>query len=463
MTGTLDERVQLYGSELATDRQRSAFVSGEVPVAVYGLGKMGLPLAAVYAETTGNVAGVDVDESVVRAVNRGESPIDGEPGLDDLVREAVVEGSLEAFTDGAAVAEDASLHVVIVPTLVDDDDEPDLSVVKDVARDIAAGLDAGDTVVFESTLPPRSCRDELLPLLESESGLDRSEFGLAFCPERTSSGRALRDVRGAHPKVVGGVDDESTRVAEVVYGELTSNDVIPVANATTAEAVKVFEGVYRDVNIALANELGRHADELGIDVVDAIDAANTQPFCDIHTPGAGVGGHCIPYYPHFLIQRFESSSQLMETAREINEMMPLYTTELTLNGLREAGTPPSEADVAVLGLTYRPGVAEIRSTPALPIVEHLSDVGADVTVVDPVLDDYEAFEDVGGTPESVSRLQEQSFDAVVLVTPQDAFARLDVRSLRPHGERLLVVDGRQEFTHLRDAVEVDYRGVGLHD
>jgi len=463
MTSALDERVKLYESDLAADRQRSVFVSGQVPVGVYGLGKMGLPLAAVYAETTGNVAGVDVDPEVVRSVNRGENPIQGEPGLDSLVRENVVEGALEAFTDGESVAEDVSIHVVIVPTLVDDDDKPDLSVVKSVAADIAAGLERGDMVVFESTLPPRSCRDELLPLLEDRSGLDRSEFGLAFCPERTSSGRALRDVRGAYPKVVGGIDDESTRVAELIYGELTNNDVIPVADATTAEAVKVFEGVYRDVNIALANELGRHADELGIDVVDAIEAANTQPFCEIHTPGAGVGGHCIPYYPHFLIQRFETPSHLMETARETNEMMPLYTTELALNGLREAGVPPSEADVAVLGLTYRPGIAEIRSTPALPIVEHLNDVGADVTAVDPVLDDYTAFEDVGATVESVTRLEDHTFDAVVLVTPQDAFASVDVRSLRRPGGQLLVVDGRQEFTHLRDAVDVDYRGVGLHD
>jgi UDP-N-acetyl-D-mannosaminuronic acid dehydrogenase len=453
---------KLYGTTADREEQVAALTRGDVPVAVHGLGKMGLPLAAVYADVTKRVVGVDTDPEVVQTVNDGENHITGEPGLDDLVAETVRSERLRATTDAERAAETASLHVVIVPTLVDDDDSPDLSVVTEVARNVATGLDPGDVVLAESTLPPTTCRDVLYPLLERESGLSREEFGLAFCPERTSSGRALEDIRGAYPKIVGGVDDESTRVATLVYDQITENEVVPVSDATTAEAVKVFEGVYRDVNIALANELGRHAGSLGVDVVEAIEAANTQPFCDIHTPGAGVGGHCIPYYPHFLIQPFDEDTRLLETAREVNEAMPSYTAELAMDALREQGVHPPDASVLVLGLTYRPGVAEIRATPSLPVIERLAIAGADVVAHDPILDDYEAFEDAGATI-TPAVAPDDEFDAVVLVTPQESFDRLDLPSLAPADRPLVVVDGRQALTHLRDHDDVRYEGVGLDD
>jgi UDP-N-acetyl-D-mannosaminuronic acid dehydrogenase len=452
-----------YANDLSDRDVGQAFYAGDFPVAVYGLGKMGLPLAAVYAETCGNVTGVDVDPAVAEAVDRGESPVE-EPGLDALVGDLVADGALSATTDVVDAARDATVHVAIVPTLVTESDEPDLSVVEDLMTDIAAGLSPGDLVVLESTVPPRTCEDRVLPLLEDESGLTLGEFGLAFCPERTSSGRALEDIRGAYPKIVGGLDDESTRVAAAIYDEITDNQVITVADATTAEAVKVFEGVYRDVNIGLANELGRHAQELDIDVTEAIEAANTQPFCEIHDPGAGVGGHCIPYYPHFLIEEFDTQSRVMETARQVNEEMPEYTASAAVDGLVDVGVDPASARVLVLGLTYRPGVDELRATPALPVVGHLSTVGAAVEAVDPVTDDVEAFEQAGATIRDLDDLGDESYDAVVLVTAQEAFDDLDVPALADaDGDApLVVVDGRQELTELRGDDAVHYRGVGVN-
>ena len=456
---------RLYGCDAPATAQREALTSGEVTVGVYGLGKMGLPLAAVYADVTGAVKGADIDPDVVRQINAGRNPIEGEPGLDDLVSDLAHDGSLEAFEEPWAVASEASIHVVIVPTLIDDDNQVDLAAVEAVTQDVGDELDAGDVVIYESTLPPRSTVDELLPILEANSGLSLGEFGVAFCPERTKSGRALKDIRGAHPKIVGGADDESRRVSELIYGELSSNEIIPVSDTTTAEAVKVFEGVYRDVNIGLANELGRHADAMGIDVTEAIDAANTQPVCDIHTPGAGVGGHCIPYYPHFLIQQFDTDSRVMETAREVNEQMPVYTAEQALDALDAEGVAPDAASVLVLGLTYRPGVQEIRATPSLPVVERLAEAGADVRAVDPVLDEYDAFEEAGATILSMDEVGDDPVDAAVLVTPQEAFDDIDVPSLGPGDpdRDLVVVDGRQALTQLRDADAVHYRGVGLDD
>jgi UDP-N-acetyl-D-mannosaminuronic acid dehydrogenase len=428
---------------------------------VYGLGKMGLPLAAVYADVTGNVTGADVDPAVVETINAGRCHIEGEPGLDELVEELVASDSLRATTDTVEAAKDARVHVAIVPTLIDDEGGPDLSVIESVAHATAAGLEPGDMVIFESTLPPRSCVDRLLPILESDSGLELGDFGLAFCPERTSSGRALEDIRGAYPKIVGGADEESARVAELVYGYVNRNEVIVVSDTTTAEAVKVFEGVYRDVNIGLANELGKHAAEMGIDVTEAIDAANTQPFCDIHTPGAGVGGHCIPYYPRFIMSEFETETPVMGAARETNEEMPVYTAEQALAGLREEGADPEGARVLVLGLTYRPGVDEIRAAPSLPLIERLAAEGADVTAVDPVNTHVEPFEAAGATLAELDELADE-YDAVVVVTPQEAFGDLDLTDFAPADRRLVVVDGRQDRPELREAEAVHYRGIGIN-
>ncbi|ELY49489.1 nucleotide sugar dehydrogenase [Natronorubrum sulfidifaciens] len=430
-----DEAVPaLYGSTVSSDRQRELLTTGAIPVAVYGLGKMGLPLAGVYAETTGTVTGVDIDPAVVESINGGTSHVVGEPGLEDLIAEQVERGRLEATTDGPAAAADARVHVIIVPTLLDDDDTPNLTTVESVIDDIAAGLSPGDLVIAESTLPPGTCRDVLEPHLVDESGLAADEFGIAFCPERTSSGTALRDIRGQYPKVVGGVDAESTRAAAVVYDELSDNEVHPVSDATTAEAVKVFEGVYRDVNIALANELGRLADELEISVREAIATANDLPMCQLHDPGPGVGGHCIPYYPHFLLSRMDEPMELTRTARQVNDEMPTVVVDRLEQELAATGIDLADASVVVLGVTYRPGVEETRASPALGVIDELTARDAAVAGVDPLVDPAE----YGARAVEIDDLAAESFDAAVIVTPHQAFDRIPWADLEP----MVVVDGR---------------------
>ncbi|WP_369694257.1 nucleotide sugar dehydrogenase [Halomarina rubra] len=429
-----EEYIRLYGIDSDQEEQRIALTSGRVPVAVYGLGKMGLPLAAVYAELTGNVTGVDIDSSVVDRINAGVSPVTGEPGLDDLIASLTAEGSLEAVDTPTVAAATAAVHVVIVPTTLTRDKHPDLTALEAAVESIGAGLSPGDQVIIESTVPPGTCGGFVKPLLERVSGLSPDQFGVAFCPERTSSGRALEDIRGAYPKVVGGVDDESTRVARLIYDELSNNDVITVSDATTAESVKVFEGLYRDVNIALANELAQIRDDLEIDVVEAIMVANTQPFCDIHLPGAGVGGHCIPYYPYFVFDRVKTSMPLCQTARETNDSMPQFLVSKLVERLAAHETAIEDATVVVLGLTYRPGVAEVRASPAIPLVETLQHLGARVFVVDPILDKATA-------PFPLTALEEvpvDDLDGAVLVTNHDEFATIDWTSY----DSLVCIDGR---------------------
>ncbi|WP_080506840.1 nucleotide sugar dehydrogenase [Halorubrum distributum] len=430
----------LYKATADEDTQQEAFTGGEVPVAVYGLGKMGLPLASVFAETCGNVIGADVDPEVVATIQNGGCHVKREPGLDSLVADLVDDGSLRATTEPRDAARDASVHVVIVPTPITDEKEPDLAILDTVIGDIATGLTEGDLVLIECTVPPQTTEKRVFERLREESDLDRGEFGVAFCPERTSSGRALEDIRGAYPKVVGGVDKESTRAASVIYDAINSEGVLTVSDATTAEAVKLFEGLYRDVNIALANELAKFTDELGIDVREAIDTANTQPFCHIHDPGPGVGGHCIPYYPYFLIKPFETPSPLLSTAREVNDSMPSFTVSKVREGLESQGIAIEDSKVVVLGLTYRPGVEEIRASPSIPITHELTDLGADVYAVDPLLDTFDGFE---AQPVDQEDLYDLRADALVLVTPHEEFETIRWEELDtdPNGPSVLI-DGR---------------------
>ena len=413
--------IGLYDCDLDESRQEAALRDGEIPVAVYGLGKMGLPLAGVYADLTGSVTGADVDPEVVDSVNDGQCHVDGEPGLAELVAQTVEAGALRAVDDPSEAAAEARLHVVIVPTLITDEGRADLTVVESVVEDIAAGLQPGDLVVIESTVPPRTCEDVVAPRLAAESGLDPGSFGVAFCPERTESGRALRDIRGSWPKVVGGVDDESTRAAALVYDQVTDNDVIAASDATTAEAVKVFEGAYRDVNIALANELSTYTDALGIDVREAISVANTVDESDILRPGPGVGGHCIPYYPYFLFGEFDVDSPLLRTARQVNDEMPAFVVGKLASLLGERGQSLDGASVLVLGGTYRAGVAETRASPAIGLTETLSANGARVELVDPMLDSFNEFD---ATPVGLADC-EADYDGIVLVTAHDDFEDID--------------------------------------
>lgn len=415
------ENSGLYDSDATQDEQQQAFREGDVPVSVHGLGKMGLPLGTAFAELTGAVQGVDIDPDRVATVEAGQNPFENEVGLSALLSGVVETGAFRATTDGEAAAAKASVHIIAVPTLVDEQGSPDLSNLRAAVRTVTTGLEAGDMVVIESTVPPGTCQDVVAPLL-AEGDPDPETVGLAFCPERTASGRALQDIREAYPKVVGGIDEESGRVAELMYDELTDNTVLCVSDATTAECVKLFEGVYRDVNIGLANELGQLTDDLGIDVTEAIDTANTQPYCNIHTPGAGVGGHCIPYYPYFLVDGIERDAELIETARSINETMPTFVVKRLAEELAAVGTSVGEATVALLGVTYRAGVPETRESPAVDIAYQLSNLGGTVLATDPLLDELP---EMPGEYVSLPDLESKDIDAAVLVTAHEAFGEID--------------------------------------
>jgi len=439
--------MKIYGKP--EKRIKQALISGEVTIAVYGLGKMGLPLAAVFADAGARVIGVDIDEGVVRGINQGICHVTGEPGLPELVERNVGEGRLSATSDLVLAAEGADVMVILVPTLLDEHNNPDMSIVRSVCADIAKGLGPGDFVIQESTVPPRTTRDMILPILEG-SGHKIGEFGVAHCPERTSSGRAIIDITGAYPKIVGGIDNASTETARALYLTVNKKGVIAVSDATAAESVKVFEGLYRDVNIALANELAVVCDELEIDAKEVFDAANTQPYSHIHAPGCGVGGHCIPVYPYFIINTVNSSTDMLRLARRINDGMPAYTVDLLEDALGEIEVGISGARVLLLGVTYRGDVNETRFSPAIDVISELKERGAEVFAYDPVLgSEVERF---GATPCDLNSID--TIDAILIASDHAGFKEIDWDMLDRRMRHKVVVDGR----NILDPEELRSRG-----
>lgn len=421
-------------------------------IAVVGLGHIGLPLAVQYASRGHEVVGCDVDELIVSAVNAGRSPHDDEAALVERVPELVAGGRLRATTDDAEGVRDADVVVVIVPVAVDAQREIEFGAIDAATRDIARGLQPGTLVVYETTLPVGTTRDRFGPMLEAGSGLtlDRDLF-LAFSPERVLVGRVLLDLQ-RYPKIVGGISAESTRRAVAFYEAALAagTEVRAVANAETAEMTKLAETTYRDVNIALANEYARYAAKRGIDVSEVIEAANSQPYSHIHTPGVGVGGHCIPVYPHFLFNT-EPDLRLPPLARAINEEMAGFAVGLLQERLGQlAGVP-----VLVLGIAYRADVREDAFSSAFRLRDELSAVGAVVHGHDPFFG-----------AEHLAALGFQPYDltvptpirAVIVQAPHTVYRSLDFGSI-PGLE--LVIDGRNALEPgTVTAGGVAYLGIG---
>jgi nucleotide sugar dehydrogenase len=355
-------------------------------VAVIGLGKIGLPLAAQYAGKGLSVIGCDVLEEVVETINQGHSHIHEEEGLEQAVATAVKGGNLRATTDTSQAVAQSDAVVVIVPLMVSPDRVTDYRNLDAATKAVGRGLKKGALVLYETTLPVGTTRQRLGPLLEKESGLRAgSDFHLAFSPERLYAGRIFADLR-KYPKIVGGIDRASTDAAVAFYKAVLDAEVWAVENTETAEFAKLAETTYRDVNIALANQLALYAATREVNVEEAFKAANSQPYSHIHRQSIGVGGHCIPVYPHFLLgDATNGELSLVRDGRETNDRMASIGVEL----LEDALGGLSGQKVLVLGASYREDVKELAFSTAFSIVVTLRRAGADVLIHDPLFEPRE--------------------------------------------------------------------------
>jgi UDP-N-acetyl-D-glucosamine dehydrogenase len=382
-------------------------------IAIVGAGYVGVPLARAFAETGKTVVLVDVDAQRVEALNRGESYIEDVPS--ETLRALVESGQVAATTDYDAVR-DVDAILIALPTPLSRQREPDLRIIVSAAEELGTRLRRGQLVVLESTTYPGTTREQVLPALERGSGLTAGkDFHLAFSPERVDPGRDDFTTKNV-PKVVGGIDEASTEAAAAFYS--TAIDAVHrVSSPEAAELTKLLENIFRSVNIALVNELAQLCERMGIDVWEVVEAAATKPFGFMSfKPGPGLGGHCIPVDPFYLTwkaREFGFYTEFIELAGKVNESMPYFCRSVVsqaLNHSRQRSLKGSR--ILVLGVAYKPDIADTRESPAVKLIALLQAAGADVDYHDPHVPSFRE----NGLAMSSSPLEPSSYDCVVIVT-----------------------------------------------
>lgn len=347
-------------------------------ICVLGLGYIGLPTASTFATSGVKVIGVDVNKRVVNSLQNGEIHI-YEPGLRTLVQAAIQSGNLVI----ADRPEKANAFIIAVPTPFYDEKKADLTYVKSAAESIVPFLEKGNLVVLESTSPPRTTIDILIPILEKSGMKAGKDFYVAYSPERVLPGQILRELI-ENARVIGGIDETSALIGKSLYQIFVKGEII-ITTSTTAEMVKLMENTYRDVNIAIANEFARLADRFGVDVWEAIEIANLHPRVNILRPGPGVGGHCISVDPWFLVEAAPDITPLIHTARKVNDAQPAHVVDLVERILGSL----VDKNIAVLGLAYKPDVDDLRESPAVEVAGKLVNKGAHVTAYEPFKKDFD--------------------------------------------------------------------------
>ena len=417
---------------------------GRFKISVYGLGHVGASVAAVWLRTGAHVIGVDKSSDVVKNAKLGKTHI-GEPGVAEAFKKALRKGKFEVTTDAVSASKSSDFKIITVPVGLSNI-TADLSAVKNVAGSIAMGLKKGDVVSFNATVPPGTTEELVLPILERVSGLKcENDFGLVYTPERIYEGRAIKDIEENYPTIVAGAGLQSLKIGAALYSLIARKGVIKMSTIKTAEFEKLCEGVYRDVNIALANELVKIAEQIGIDFWEARNAANSQPFCNLHKPGTGVGGACIPVYPRFLIEtadKMKIGSDITKLARQVNSLMPKYCVSEAVELLQRSGKSINGANVAVLGLAFRGGVSDTRLSPTYDVFEEFLKFGCKILLHDPyVSNDVRIPSSVILTEKLEQALK--NADLVFIATDHPQYAELSEKRLSKLASKDAVVyDGR---------------------
>lgn len=396
-------------------------------ITVIGLGYIGLPTAAMFATHGHTVYGYDVNPAIIERLRKGEIHIE-EPGLLAFVRDAIHTGKFVP-TDKLVSSD---VYILCVPSPVDHDTKKaDLSYVESASKAIVPLLKKGDLVILETTVPTRTTEDVMAPILET-SGLDaRRDFYVAHCPETVLPGNMIYELAHNH-RVVGGMTPEATEMSRELYASFVRSEII-TTDAATAELVKLIENTYRDVNIALANEIALVCHKLGVDSREAIKIANKHPRVNIHHPGPGVGGHCIPVDPWFIIDQHPDSTKLMRTARAVNDEMPTHVVSLVEEAVKGIEKPR----IAFLGLAYKGNVDDVRDSPSFDILKKLKTrwPHADIAVNDPFVPPGK-FETIP-LEAAIERA-----DCILVVTDHRQYKSLDPRTVKSKVARRVVIDTR---------------------
>jgi UDP-N-acetyl-D-mannosaminuronic acid dehydrogenase len=422
-------------------------------LAVIGQGYVGLPVAALFAQKGFSVSGVDIRPDLVDKINNGINPIEGkEPGLADLLKEVTASKQLRATTNYNELSQH-DIFIIAVETPVDENHIPRYQALKAALTSLASVMKHGALIIVESTIAPRTMTEFVLPLLEEQSGKKINDgFFLGNCPERVMPGKLLKNLQTMN-RVVGGMNPETANVMISLYKHIVQSDLDPT-DCITAELVKTVENAYRDVQIAFANEVALIAEAVGGDVWKVRELVNKSPMRQMHLPGAGVGGHCIPKDSWLLIYGMRDKDKdmhLIPAARKINNSMPIHMVKLLSHALSKVNRTLSDSKIAVLGYSYLEDSDDTRNTPTQTLIKELEALGASISIHDPWVTQYngDIYEKIMGC------------DAVVVMVAHSAYKELDLKKIKLMLRTPILIDGRNVYSHtLAEQVGIIYSKIG---
>ena len=399
---------------------------------VVGLGYIGLPTAVMFANSGHQVHGVDVNERAVNLINNKQLHIE-ENGLQERLEAAVDAGLLTAAT----TPEKADVFIIAVPSPINPDKTANLEYVRQATASIVPYLEKGNLVILESTVPPRTVEDVMMPeLIKADLDIG-TELFVSHSPERVIPGRVFEELV-SNDRIIGGINSESAKMTVNLYQSFVQG-TMHETDATTAELVKVMENTYRDVNIAFANELAKIANTLGVNIWEAIRLANFHPRVNIHQPGPGVGGHCIAVDPWFLVELDPQNAQMIHLARKTNDGMPSYTANLTRDILKAKGI--EKPKVAVLGLAFKGNIDDMRESPSVEVVEHIEALDLDYVAYDPHIKQNNLEKQTQNIEEAL-----QDADAVLVLTDHQAFRDYQPEQLSKFMRTKVLIDTKNALS-----------------
>jgi len=418
--------------------------SQSLRVCVIGIGRIGLPTALSFAKAGLQTIGVDINEELVQKINSGIFPLKDEPGYEEIFHNVLKNQTFTATTDISNAVPESDLILLSLPTPMDKNNIPDYSALTKVASQLSDMLSPNSLVIVESTIEPGFIEDEMISIISKSDKLKVNEnFFIGVCPENANPGEILHDFTNL-PRLVGGINSNITKIITSIYRYVFSVELIEMPNCKTANAVKLTTNVFRDINIAFVSELSLMFEKLGIDTNKVLEAAKKKYNFQVHYPGAGVGGPCLPINSYQLLnaaKRTGVNLNIIDAGRKINERMPEHVVELTQDAFKECDKELDNSNLLILGVSYKPNVKDIQLTPAEPIIKKFQNLGANVHLYDPYFQSSKIF---GISVEkNIDKETLEKMDAAILITGHDEFKTIPIKN----------------FNLMRNPILVDSRGI----
>ena len=432
-------------------------------VCVIGIGRIGLPTALSFAKSGLNTIGVDINKNLVDNINSGKFPLKDEPGYDEIFNDVIKNTKFSATTNIDDAVPNSDLILLSLPTPMDDNNIPDYSALRSVASKLSEILSPNSLVIVESTIEPGFIEDEMVSIISKSKRLEiEKNFFIGVCPENANPGEILHDFTNL-PRLVGGINTDIAKIIKLIYNFVFSVELVEMPNCKTANAVKLTTNVFRDINIAFVSELSLMFEKLGIDTNKVLEAAKKKYNFQVHYPGAGVGGPCLPINSYQLLntaRRTGSNLSIIESGRKINEKMPEHVIELTLDAFKECKKSIQNTDILILGISYKPNVKDIQLTPAEEIIKKLQNLGTNIHIYDPYFTSTKVF---GITVENNIEDIISKVDAAIIVTAHEEFKKLD-SSLFNQMKHSILIDTRGIIEPLEAKQnKIIFRGLGRGD